>query len=184
MSCEVKAFECNWACCTERVKEQNLILATFFTVHQLSVWPLQGACWGSSTLASFCSSKMNVTKAFCHCHLLGSSADAKWGRLIIKKWPCERNFHQRNCTAILWETPWNSQRHQNFCEENANSTCCIWIRSNRMQQYAGVYVLQNYSTCFGCPSHPSSGVHKTVTAASGTGHITYPGNNLPPAWPN
>ena len=23
---------------------------------------------------------------------------------------------------------------------------------------------------FGCPSHPSSGVHKAVTAASGTGH--------------
>ena len=40
-----------------------------------------------------------------------------------------------------------------------------------MQQYAGIYLLQNYSTCFGCPSHPSSGVHKTVTAASGTGVV-------------
>ena len=39
-----------------------------------------------------------------------------------------------------------------------------------MQQYAGVYLLQNYSTCFMCLSHPSSGVHQTVTAASGTGH--------------
>jgi len=39
-----------------------------------------------------------------------------------------------------------------------------------MQQYAGIYLLQNHSTCFGGPSHPSSGVHKTVTAASGTGH--------------
>ena len=39
-----------------------------------------------------------------------------------------------------------------------------------MQQYAGVYLLQNYSTCFGCLSHPSSGVHKTVTAASRTGN--------------
>jgi len=38
-----------------------------------------------------------------------------------------------------------------------------------MQQYARVYLLQLYSTCFGCPSHPSSGVHNTVTAASGTG---------------
>ena len=38
-----------------------------------------------------------------------------------------------------------------------------------MQQYAGIYLLQNYSTCFGGPSHPSSGLHKTVTAASGTG---------------
>ena len=45
----------------------------------------------------------------------------------------------------------------------------ILIRSNEMQQYAGVYLLQNYSTCFGCLSHPSSGVHQTVTAASGTG---------------
>jgi len=39
-----------------------------------------------------------------------------------------------------------------------------------MQQYAGIYLLQNYSTCFGRPSRPSSGVQKTVTAASGTGH--------------
>jgi len=48
----------------------------------------------------------------------------------------------------------------------------ILIRSNYMQQYAGIYLLHMYSTCFGCPSHPSSGVHKTVTAASDTGHIT------------
>ena len=47
----------------------------------------------------------------------------------------------------------------------------VLIRSNKMQQYAGVYLLQNYSTCFGCPSHPSSGVHQTVTAASGTGPV-------------
>ena len=46
----------------------------------------------------------------------------------------------------------------------------ILIRYNEMQQYAGVYLLQNYSTCFGCLSHPSSGVHQIVTAASGTGH--------------
>jgi len=39
-----------------------------------------------------------------------------------------------------------------------------------MQQCAGIYLLQNYSACFGCPSHPTSGVHKTVTVASGTGH--------------
>ena len=37
-----------------------------------------------------------------------------------------------------------------------------------MQQYAGIYLLQNYSTFCGCLSHPSSGVHQTVTAASGT----------------
>jgi len=40
-----------------------------------------------------------------------------------------------------------------------------------MQQYAVLFILlQNRSTSFGCPPHPSSGVLKTVTAASGTGH--------------
>jgi len=29
-----------------------------------------------------------------------------------------------------------------------------------MQQYAGIYLLQNHATCFGCPSHPSSGYIK------------------------
>jgi hypothetical protein len=46
----------------------------------------------------------------------------------------------------------------------------VLVSSNKMQQYAGIYLLQSHSTCFGCPSHPSSGVHKTVTAASGAGH--------------
>jgi len=39
-----------------------------------------------------------------------------------------------------------------------------------MQEYAVIYLLYNYSTCFGCQSHPSSGIHKTVIAASSTGH--------------
>ena len=46
----------------------------------------------------------------------------------------------------------------------------VLIRSNKMQQYTGIYLPQVYSTCFGRPSRPSSGVEKTVTAASGTGH--------------
>ena len=46
----------------------------------------------------------------------------------------------------------------------------ILMRSNKMQQHAGIYLLQNHCTCFRCPSHPSSGERKTVTAASGTGH--------------
>ena len=47
-------------------------------------------------------------------------------------------------------------------------------------------ILQVHSTCFGCQPHPSSGVHRTVTIASGTGHIFV---QLPPssvtkaAWP-
>jgi len=42
-----------------------------------------------------------------------------------------------------------------------------------MQQYADIYLLLNYSTCFGRPSRPSSAVHKTVVAASGTDHTIW-----------
>jgi len=41
-------------------------------------------------------------------------------------------------------------------------------KSNKMQQYVDIYLLLNYCTCFGRPSRPSSGVHKTTVAASGT----------------
>jgi len=42
-----------------------------------------------------------------------------------------------------------------------------------MQQYAVIYLLLNYSTCFGRPSRPLSGVHKTVVAASGTDYTIW-----------
>jgi hypothetical protein len=48
-----------------------------------------------------------------------------------------------------------------------------------MQQYAGIYVLQNHCTSVGRPSHPSSGVHKTVTASYGTGCCHVGGRLLP-----
>jgi hypothetical protein len=35
---------------------------------------------------------------------------------------------------------------------------------------ADIYILLNYSKCFGRPLCPSSGVHKNVVAASGTDH--------------
>ena len=46
-------------------------------------------------------------------------------------------------------------------------------KSKEMQQYADIYLLLNYSTCFGRPSRPSPGVRKTVVSASGTGHIIW-----------
>ena len=46
-------------------------------------------------------------------------------------------------------------------------------KSNEMQHYAGIYLLLNYSTRFGRPSRPSSRVHKTVVAASGTDHTIW-----------
>ena len=41
-------------------------------------------------------------------------------------------------------------------------------KSNKIQLYADIYLLLHNSTCFGRPSCPSSGVHKTVVAACGT----------------
>jgi len=58
----------------------------------------------------------------------------------------------------------------NYLGQKVRHVVYILIRSKKMQLYAGVYLLQNYSTSFGRLSHPSSGVHQTVTAASGTGH--------------
>ena len=40
--------------------------------------------------------------------------------------------------------------------------------SKEMQQYADIYLLLNYSTYFGRPSRPSSGVRKTVPEAETT----------------
>ena len=51
--------------------------------------------------------------------------------------------------------------------------CCKLKKSNDMQQYADIYLLLNYCACFMCPSRPSSGVHKTVVAASGTVHTIW-----------
>ena len=45
--------------------------------------------------------------------------------------------------------------------------------SNKMQLYADIYLLLNYSTCFGLPSRSSSGVHKTVVAAFGTDYTVW-----------
>ena len=46
-------------------------------------------------------------------------------------------------------------------------------------------ILQVHSACFGCQPHTSSGVHKTVTTASRTGHIFCAATSLQrsQAWP-
>ena len=52
--------------------------------------------------------------------------------------------------------------------------CCrsILITVQRDATQSSLFIiLQVHSTCFGCQPHPSSGVHKTVTVSSGTGHI-------------
>ena len=83
-------------------------------------------------------------------------------RLTVRRNVClSREFllyFCKNCTLSV---------HRNSILIRSNS---VLIRSNKIQQYARIYLLQNRSISFGCPSHPSSGVHKIVTAASGTGH--------------
>ena len=109
-----------------------------------------------------------------HSSRFGHPNNIWWGVHIIKLfrkivWVFMREGQMFFLNSLTLE--WTHSRHSKH-------------RENTMQQYAGIYLLQNYSTCFGCLSHPSSGVHQIVTAASGTGHITYQGNNLLPAWPN
>jgi hypothetical protein len=55
----------------------------------------------------------------------------------------------------------------------ANSIKCRLKKSNKMHQYVDIYLLLNYSICFGRPSRPSSGAHETVVAASGTDHTMW-----------
>ena len=55
----------------------------------------------------------------------------------------------------------------------------VLIRVPRDATQSSLFIiLQVRSTRFGCQPHPSSGVHKTVTTASGTGHIFV---QLPPS---
>ena len=51
---------------------------------------------------------------------------------------------------------------------------CILIIVQRDATQSNLFViLQVHSTCLGYQPQPSSGLHKTVTTASGTGHIFF-----------
>ena len=77
---------------------------------------------------------------------------------------------RKTMSASFQKLPGSAVVSQSFSRAGCRESLCVLIRSNKMQQYAGIYSLQVYSTRFGRPSRPSSGVQKTVTAASGTGH--------------
>ena len=49
--------------------------------------------------------------------------------------------------------------------------CLLIIVQRDATQSSLFIILQVHSTCFRCQPHPSSGVNKTVTTASGTDHI-------------
>jgi len=59
----------------------------------------------------------------------------------------------------------------NFVTDKAKEKFRLIIVKRDATQSSLFIILQVHSTCFGCQPHPSSGVHKTVTTASGTGHI-------------
>jgi len=65
----------------------------------------------------------------------------------------------RNSDSFVSGTDWHSLSFFCIC-------CSVHCNSrlntpNKMQQYAHIYLQLNYSTYYGCPSRPSSGVHKT-----------------------
>ena len=55
--------------------------------------------------------------------------------------------------------------------QNKKQEYILIIAQRDATQISLFIILQVHSTRFGCQPHPSSGVHKTVTTASGTGHI-------------
>jgi len=57
-------------------------------------------------------------------------------------------------------------------EETSTECNLFYVSNQRDAVLSGLFtVLQNHSTCFGCPLHPSSGVHKTVVTTIGTSHV-------------
>jgi len=56
--------------------------------------------------------------------------------------------------------------------DRKSSSVCILIIAQRDETQSSLFIIQQvHSTCFGCQPHSSSGIHKTVTIASGTGFI-------------
>ena len=77
-----------------------------------------------------------------------------------KRQPPLNRWSVRKHVYTLWG--YNSVTNEpEFCIHGSVHRNSILIRSNKMQQHAGIYLLQNHSTYFGCPSYPSSRVHKT-----------------------
>jgi len=56
-----------------------------------------------------------------------------------------------------------------------HTTVLITVQRDATQSSLFI-ILQVHSTCLGCQPHPSSGVHKTVTTASGT--VQLPPSNV------
>ena len=64
----------------------------------------------------------------------------------------------------------NSASRRIRCWQSNNRRTVLITAQRDAKQSSLFIILQVHSTCFGSQPHPSSGAHKTVTTASGTGH--------------
>ena len=82
------------------------------------------------------------------------------------------------CHTICWLSKLKSltlTRKPGICLNNYN----VLITVQRDATHNSLFIiLQVHSTRFGCQPHPSSGLHKTVTTASGTGTTLQRGHEL------
>ena len=95
-------------------------------------------------------------------------------------WPVSPNSLQIFLQSLGTNTKTIGQKNRSLCytwkrhAARAPKTDHATLKkSNQMQQYEDIYLLLSKSTCFGRPSRPSSGVHKTVVAASCTDHTIW-----------
>jgi len=98
------------------------------------------------------------------------------------------------CKSVQWEpsfivrtdrqTDRQTDRHDEFYVYGSVHRWSILLTVQRDATQSSLFIiLQVHSTCFECQTHPSSGVHKTVTTASCTGHI-FMCSYLRPTWPS
>ena len=100
-------------------------------------------------------------------------------------WP---KYHESTCVILRGGRRANKKKKSHENEKNFSTspikTNTTRIYINKSQQDATVcrylFTAKSLSTCFGCPRHPSSGEHKTVTAASGTIHSIWATTFLQP----
>ena len=105
------------------------------------------------------------------------------------KWQCDRPFpeyfgfrlfvspHQRRTFVSFlaerqMDEAWEPSKQQcSFYVYGYVHRWSVLIVVQRDATKSGLFIiLQVHCTCFGCQLHPSAGVHKSVTTASGTGH--------------
>jgi hypothetical protein len=77
-------------------------------------------------------------------------------------WNVSINYSDRQTINIIFE----------FYVYGSVHRWSILVIAQRDSAQSSLYINpQAHSTCFGCQPQPSSGVHKTITTASSTGHI-------------